>query len=494
FIGPCIAKKAEAADPDLPREVDAVLTFAELQQMLLVGGIKPESVAPVDFDPPIGGLGGLFPLNRGMLQAASIHEDLITGDVISAEGRAHFVEAIKDFEDENLDVSLLEVLCCNGCIMGAGMTTHASLFNRRARVSQSVRRRMTSFDKAQWWGHMERFAGLDLSRTYSAFDQRIAPPSFAKLSEIMARMGKHGPEDELNCGACGYDTCREHAIAIFKGLAEIEMCLPFAIEKLRSTVKDLAVSNQQLAETQEALMQSEKLASMGQLAAGIAHELNNPLGVVLMYAHLMLDEHERDPKVREDLQMISDQADRCKKIVAGLLHFARQNKVDLEPADLREWVAGALRLNPAPENVSVRVEHCEADSTVEADASQMLQVLANLIWNAYAAMPDGGELSIQTNGDAEWVRIAIADTGVGIPKENMAKVFEPFFTTKENGKGTGLGLAVSYGIVKMHRGSIDVISNSDPQIGPTGSTFVVKLPRHVVSEPPSEKAESLLET
>jgi signal transduction histidine kinase len=266
-------------------------------------------------------------------------------------------------------------------------------------------------------------------------------------------------------------------VAIFKGLAENEMCLPYTIEELKKTVKDLAVTNDQLASAQAALIQSEKLASMGQLAAGIAHEVNNPLGVVLMHSHLLLEEHGGEPRLREDLTTIVDQADRCKKIVAGLLHFARQNKVVLAPTDLRELVERTMKALHLPANIAVRVECRLEDPTAEVDRDQLVQVLNNLVSNAQAAMPDGGMLTISLDGDADHVRLAVADTGFGIPKDNLDKIFEPFFTTKQIGQGTGLGLAVTYGIIKMHRGDIAVKSNADPAAGPTGTTFTITLPR-----------------
>jgi len=477
FLGPCIAKKGEAASVRVQDEVNAVLTFVELREMLAERGLAPEGVAASDFDPPRARLGALFPVARGILQAADIREDLVDGRVVAAEGRNNFVEALKEFESGDLDARLLEVLCCKGCIMGAGMGTDAPLFSRRNRVSQHVRRRLASFDVARWEADMARFADLDLSRRYQANDQRLAPPRQDDIAAILARMGKYTPEDELNCGACGYDTCREHAVAICKGLAENEMCLPHTIEQLRRAVQELAVSNEQLASAQEALMQSEKLASMGQLAAGIAHEVNNPLGVVLMYAHLLLEECDRASPLFGDLSLIVEQADRCKKIVAGLLHFARQNKVLLQPTDVGDLVERCLRLAPAPPGVTVRVAHETADRTAEVDRDQVLQVLTNLVSNALAAMPDAGTLTVRTWGDADRLRLAVVDTGVGIPRENLPKIFEPFFTTKQIGKGTGLGLAITYGIVKMHRGDIAVESNADPAAGPTGTTFTVTLPR-----------------
>lgn len=484
FIGPCIAKKGEMPTPD--GEVDAVLTFVELWQMFRKHKISRDSVNEADFDPPFGGAGALFPIARGMLQAAGIREDLLAGDVVAAEGRTNFVTAINEFASGDLNAKLLEVLCCDGCIMGAGMGSGAPLFSRRSCVSQYVRQRREAFDVEQWQKDVERFASLDLMREFRPNDQRIPVPVQNELDMIMAKMGKFGPADELNCGACGYDTCREHAVAIFKGLAESEMCLPHTIEKLRETVGMLADSHQQLATTQEALMHSERLASMGQLAAGIAHEVNNPLGVVLMYSHLLLAEVQ-DNSLSEDLKMIAEQATRCKKIVSGLLDFARQNKLVLNDVNVPELLERSLHAVPVPSEISVSVEDRMDNPVAQMDADQISQVLTNLVSNAIAAMKDGGTITLTAldeNDDEDRIRIKVADNGEGIAKENLSKIFEPFFTTKQMGKGTGLGLAVTYGIVKMHRGDIRVESNADPSAGPTGTTFTVTLPRRNPDQAP----------
>jgi signal transduction histidine kinase/ferredoxin len=477
FIGPCIAKKGEAASERIVGEVDAALTFVELREMLAERGIRPEGVAPTDFDPPHGCAGALFPIARGLLQAADVKEDLADGRVVAAEGRDNFVDALGEFASGDLDARLLEVLCCKGCIAGAGMSRPAAHFSRRSRVSQYVRRREAELDMDAWRKAMARFADLDLGREFAPNDQRIAVPLEEQLKDILARMGKLAPEDELNCGACGYDTCREHAVAIYKGLAENEMCLPHTIDQLKKTIQELAVSNDQLASTQEALMQSEKLASMGQLAAGIAHEVNNPLGVVLMYAHLLKEAARRDSETYGDLEMIVEQADRCKKIVAGLLHFARQNKVLLQPCDVGDLIARSLRAATVPAGVVVNLDHRTDNLVADVDRDQIIQVLTNLLSNACAAMPDGGTLTVSTRDEGERLVVEVADTGIGIPKEHLGKIFEPFFTTKQIGMGTGLGLAVTYGIVKMHRGDITLRSNADPAAGPTGTTFTVALPR-----------------
>lgn len=479
FIGPCVAKKGEELETGLVPDIDEVLTFAELRRLLAEEGVSEDGTSPSAFDPPLGGAGGLFPLSRGALQAASIEENLILGEIVSAEGRSGFVEVIKEFASGDMDLNarLLDLLCCNGCIMGAGMTSEAPLFRRRAVVSKYVRASLATAQAAEHETWLERFATLDLDRRFVADDQRLPVPSEAEISAVLDRMGKRDHQDELNCGACGYDTCREHAVAVCKELAESEMCLPFTIEALRASVGELAVSHEELRATQHALMHSERLASMGQLAAGIAHEVNNPLGVVLLYAHMILEEAAKDSPVRKDLEMIVTQADRCRKIVAGLLNFARQNKVFLQDTLIRDLVLQALRSVPVPDRIEVRVEHEIPELAAELDRDQMIQVLTNLISNAIEAMPERGTLTLSSRATNGSVLLAVADSGVGISRENMNRVFEPFFTTKPMGKGTGLGLPVIYGIVKMHRGEIKAESNADPAAGPTGTCFTVTLPR-----------------
>jgi signal transduction histidine kinase len=176
--------------------------------------------------------------------------------------------------------------------------------------------------------------------------------------------------------------------------------------------------------------------------------------------------------------MIAEQADRCKKIVSGLLNFARQNKVFLQPARVADLMDQALRSVPIPENITVRTENPVPDLVGDVDPDQMLQVLTNLVSNAVESMPGGGTLTLASGSQNGTFTLSVSDTGTGITKEHMNKIFEPFFTTKPMGKGTGLGLPVTYGIVKMHRGDIRVDSNADSSSGPTGTTFRVTLPTH----------------
>ncbi|MBN1611116.1 MAG: 4Fe-4S dicluster domain-containing protein [Polyangiaceae bacterium] len=474
FIGPCAAKKMEA---DASKDVDVAITFRELRTMFAERDIRPAVARPSAFDPPHPHLGVLFPLSRGMLQAAGLHEDLTTLDVVAADGRPEFVDTIREFATGSLDARLLEVLCCTGCVMGVGMTGIAPLSRRRANVAAYLREAAARCDKRQWHEDLRRLGGLDLSRTFMRDDQRLSNPTEGELTEILRRMGKSEPDDELDCGACGYDTCREHARAIWLGLAESEMCLPYTIDSLHTAFRQLAESHGQLQSAQAALMQSEKLASMGQLAAGIAHEVNNPLGVVLMYSHLLRDEVPEDSPLHQDLTLVAEQAERCRRIVAGLLDFARQNRVLYQDCDTFALADKALRAAPPPDNVQLVKEYAASDPKAELDPDQVVQVLTNLFTNSYAAMEGGGVLTVSVADAESDIVLSVTDTGRGIPEQNRSKIFDPFFTTKTMGHGTGLGLAVVYGIIKMHRGQISVASRADPSAGPTGTTFTMKLPR-----------------
>jgi nitrogen-specific signal transduction histidine kinase len=471
FMGPCISKKAETT------EVDHVLTFRELREMLAEAGIRREEITPSDFDPPYGGKGAIFPISGGLLQTSEVSADLCEGDILVTEGRVNIRDAIREFEEGMISSSHLELLCCEGCIMGPGMSPDGKKFSRRNHISNYVHQKLAHFDEARHKDEMAGFSQVRFSQSFDKKDRRISRPDDSAIREVLLSMGKKDPVDMLNCGACGYDNCEEHAIAIIQGLAENEMCLPYAIEKLHKYITKLNVSNEKLASAQLALQQSEKLASMGQLSAGIAHELNNPLGVITMYSNILMDESGLESPMHKDLELIVEQADRCKKIVGGLLNFARKNQVNITDTDLTMLMDRCLNAVIIPENIEVHVESSPAYPACDLDPDQMTQVITNLIKNAMDAMPGGGEIFISIGGSEEEMTMTIRDTGTGISQEDMNKLFTPFFTTKGIGKGTGLGLPIVYGIVKMHKGNVSVTSNDNAEKGPTGTTFIINIPR-----------------
>lgn len=478
FIGPCLAKKAES------EEIDAVLTFRELREMMESKRINLSKVIPAEFDPPVGGRGAIFPLSHGLLNTMEVNEDILSENVLVAGGRANFQDALREFAQGNLEGHHLHLLCCEGCILGPGMTPYPNTsptglrFAKKARIIDYANRKMAVLDKEEWLAYLEEYSKLDFSRTFEPRDMTSVRPPNEQIKDVLYKMGKYSQQDHLNCGACGYDSCEEHAIAIINGLAETEMCLPYSIEKLHKYIRELNISKEKLANVQEALRHSEKLAGMGQLSAGIAHELNNPLGVITVYSNILKEELPVDSPMLQDIDLIVEQADRCRKIVGGLLNFARKNQVNITETDVVKLARHSIDSVIIPEGIAVKLNVSVTDPKVNLDYDQMIQVFTNLLKNAVEAMPEKGDIVFDLSDTHDQFTMNITDSGTGIQPENMDKLFTPFFTTKGLGKGTGLGLPIIYGIVKMHKGDVTVKSNIDPAAGPTGTTFTISIPRN----------------
>lgn len=226
---------------------------------------------------------------------------------------------------------------------------------------------------------------------------------------------------------------------------------------------------------EEQLARSEKLAAVGQLAAGVAHEINNPLGGILVYSYLMLEDLPPDHPERPQVEKIIREATRCKEIIKGLLDFSRQHPSRLQPIDMNALVTELLGLVENHlnfQNVGLQKNLAVDLPPVQGDKSKLEQVFINLFMNAGEAMAGHGILTVTTGMNAQGaVEIRISDTGPGIHPDHLPRLFDPFFTTKEVGRGVGLGLSVSYGIIQQHRGRIYV-----DVTGFIGTTFVIELP------------------
>jgi two-component system NtrC family sensor kinase len=255
---------------------------------------------------------------------------------------------------------------------------------------------------------------------------------------------------------------------------------------LQSTFRDMIESlkerdRHRRAEAENRLIQSEKQASVGRLAAGVAHEINNPLTGILTFTRILQRSKDIGDKSQSHLQKIAESTVRVRKIVKGLLDFSRQTELDQEPTDVNRLirtVISAMENQALIKGVTITFNPGENLPMLTLDRSQFQSVLINLIINAFDAMEQGGTIIISTgislsssDIDQKGVEIAIADTGCGIQHEDLDKLFDPFFTTKEVGKGTGLGLSVSLGIVQRHGGTIRVQSEID-----RGSTFTIWIP------------------
>jgi len=230
----------------------------------------------------------------------------------------------------------------------------------------------------------------------------------------------------------------------------------------------------ELKKLERQLLQSEKLATIGELAAGIAHEINNPLWNIMLYAKLLKKGMVKKQPNVEDVEVIIDQVGMASKIVKDLLEFAREYEPSISVVDINETLNKAIspiEMQLVNEGIEIERKMAPENPKINADRSRLQQVFLNIITNAYHAMPGGGKLCLSTALKDGKVEVCISDTGHGIAKEHMDKLFDPFFTTKEVGEGTGLGLSVSYGIVRAHGGKIEVKS----EVG-IGSEFKIILP------------------
>ena len=248
--------------------------------------------------------------------------------------------------------------------------------------------------------------------------------------------------------------------------------------QLRGAQLELKARMQAQQEAERRLLQAAKLAAVGEMAAGIAHELNNPLTTVTGFTELILDETSSDAPHRADIELILKEARRARDVVRRLLDFARQGERTRSKTDINEIIEDVLMLTRHlihTSGVQLSLELVKDPPWVSVDTNQMKQVFLNLIHNALQAMPTGGSLEIQTSertrGDRRWIAVVVKDSGIGIEVKNKDRIFEPFFTTKGSSGGTGLGLSVTYGIVTDHGGTIEVES-----LPGKGSKFTVWLP------------------
>ncbi len=255
---------------------------------------------------------------------------------------------------------------------------------------------------------------------------------------------------------------------------ELERRVQERTQRLEERTQELTRAYEELDQAQQQVVQSKKLAAIGELAAGVAHEINNPVGVILGFSQLLQRRVPPDDFFAEPLATIERESLRCKQIVQNLLDFARMGKPRMLQMDLHQILEATCQLleyQLSKGNIQLIKNYAANLPTIVVDPQQIQQVFVNLMLNAYQAMPHGGSLEIRTWAQDNQVAVAFSDKGLGIPQEHLDRIFDPFFTTKEPGEGTGLGLSVSYGIVQRHNGHIEVES----QVG-QGSTFTVHLP------------------
>ena len=460
FIGPCVAKKAESREEKVAGVIDAVLSFAELKEMFAAKGITPESYEEGQFSGPKPYLGRLFAISGGLLRVMGLSDDILENDIISAHGRDYVVQILREFARGDITARFINLHFCHGCIDGPVIDNDLSGFRRKELIANYT---TAEADPVQTERDTHEYANIDLSRKFTSQSIALATPSDKDVQTVLKQMNRANQEDQFNCGACGYSSCWELAVAVCQGLAETDMCWPYVVNRLK--------------DTQEELIQAEKLTSLGQMAASIAHEVNNPLSGVLVYTRLLSKKIESNTFSTQEalgyLSKMDSEISRSSRIIRNLLDFARQSEPVLRTVDVNQVVERAVSLvghQAKLQNIEVIKELSPSLPNVTGDFDQLQQVFTNLILNAVQAMPDGGRLTLRTSLADGQLAIDVQDTGCGIPKENLRKLFTPFFTTKEKGKGVGLGLAVVHGIIQRHQGRIEVES----EVG-KGTTFTIYL-------------------
>jgi len=480
FIGSCISRIYERRIPQLEGIVDCVLTYHDIKDILDEKGIDRKVQEESQFSGPQPGLGRVLSVSGGMSKCIGFEQDLVNLNNVITAGPKSAIRAIQQLQDGAIQPKFLDVLFCQGCIDGPIVDKNISGPSRK----QIVVDFFESQNEEIWEGDKDvtsKLLPMNLGRSFSVQDISLPEPKEEEIQSVLAELGKTYPNRNLDCGACGFSTCREKAVAVVQGLAEKEMCMHYLLtqsrrlySRLQKSHQELKVSHEELEQTQRQLIQSEKLASLGQLAAGVAHELNNPLGTITLFGSMLKKDLAQNEKWDKDISLIIQEAERAAKIVKDLLSFSRQTKMKPGLVNVNSIIEEAVSLlakRSLFRNIQVKQELNVSVPTTFADPDLLKQVFFNIILNGAQAMEGSGVLTIrsQPKNGGSGIEIQIEDTGKGIAEDHLSRLFDPFFTTKE--KGTGLGLALVYGIVSKHKGAIDVKS----ELG-KGTTFYIDLP------------------
>lgn len=292
YLGPCIDSKDEALRGNGRKVIDSVLTFIELRKLFEEAGIEEKKVKFSEFDPPLGNYGALFPIPAGIIYAAGIKRDVMESGIITASGKEDISEALKDFQNHiNTIRHHFNLFFCQGCLLGPGMDHHSERFRRRNLVRLYTDKRVKELDSDQWEKDIGKWSALDYSRSFSVDDQRIPEPPESAINEVLRIIGRSDDRFEDNCGACGYESCRDFAVTVAMGLTIPEMCHKYNIRNKQEYIEKLRVTNKKLSETQKALQESEALAQKEKELTQEASRTVNSMLEKLPSAVVIVDEN-----------------------------------------------------------------------------------------------------------------------------------------------------------------------------------------------------------
>lgn len=322
FIGPCIAAKNEVLKYPDDGKIDSVLTFTELRKLFDDFNIRESQVEFSEFDPPLGFKGSLYPVSNGLIQAGGISEDLLSGNIITTEGRNNMLDAVREFD------SRIEMIKRNfnlfydeGCLMGPGTSPGGEKFLRMTLVTEYANKRLLSLNLPEWEHEQHVFRNLDLSPNFIQDDQRLPMPSEETISEILRMINREAnAENHVGCESCGYGNCRDLAIAISQGLASTEMCHIFSSHNRQEYIRRLKESNENLARTKAALKESEENAMHEHQAQKEATEIISIMVQHLLSGVVIVDENLKIYQSNKAfIQIIGEEAELIDEVIPGLV-------------------------------------------------------------------------------------------------------------------------------------------------------------------------------
>ncbi len=318
YVGPLIASKKEEEQGEADGWLDAILTFAELRDLFHEYKIEEKQLEFSEFDTPHGNMGALFPIASGIIHAAGLDDDLLSGNVTTVEGELEMKEALKEFEDSVETINSHFNLFYTEYLMGPGTTRGGKKYIRQASVKIYARKRIKSLNKKNWEKDLETYGGLDFHRSFKNNDQRLPYPSEERIAEIMTDLKKECNED-IGCGACGYNSCREFAVAIAKDLAIPEMCNNYTNRNRQDYIQSLKISNEKLAQAEKALRDSELVARKEKETAREASEIITAMLQKLPSGLVILDEKLKVLQANQSfITMLGEEAAEINEVIPGL--------------------------------------------------------------------------------------------------------------------------------------------------------------------------------
>ncbi|MEI6682238.1 MAG: [Fe-Fe] hydrogenase large subunit C-terminal domain-containing protein [Bacteroidota bacterium] len=356
FIGPCIATKDEALRFEGDARVDSVLTFVELRQLFAEFNIRESQLEFSEFDAPLGHKGSLYPISNGILQAVDISEDLLTGSVITTEGRNNMLDAVKEFDTRiELIKRNFNVFYDEGCLMGPGTSFGGEKFLRMSLVTEYSNKRLTTFDKETWQQEIASFESIGLDREFSADDQRLPVPEDEKIEEVLKMIHREGQlHNEIGCEACGYSNCRDLAIAISQGLATTEMCHIYSGQNRQEYIRTLRHANDSLAKTKIALKESEEKAKHEQEAQKESAEIISIMLQNLLSGVVIVDEELKIYQSNKAfIRIVGEEAALIDEVIPGLVGADLKS---LLPVHFYKMFSYVLSSDESIENKDVQYE------------------------------------------------------------------------------------------------------------------------------------------